>query len=222
MMRTRTIRKAHEAPKEKTRFEVGDLRFASLLPHDEWHALPSAIRRRFSRRPARGEAIVYAGRVTDMHMTFAGRAFARFGILIGGPLPLADDADEAAIVSVTEDAEGGGQNWTRVYAKRRGFPQVIQSTKNFAGPTGLEEQVSRGIGMALSVHEVKGALVFRSVSYFLKLGRLRMTLPSCLTPGRLTVTHREEGGEQFSFLLEIDHPVFGQIIRQFAVFHEVQ
>jgi hypothetical protein len=121
-----------------------------------------------------------------------------------------------------EDSQGGGQHWTRVYAKARGLPQVIQSTKSFSGPTGLEEQVSRGIGMALTVHEVEGALVFRSALYFLKAGRLRFAFSAFLTPGALTVTHREEEGGRFSFLLEIVHPIFGLVIRQLAVFREVK
>lgn len=221
-MRTRTIRQAHEAPGKTECPLIGDLRFASLLPHDEWHALPLAIRSRFSHRATGGEAVVYAGVVADVRMTFVGRLFAHLAVLVGGPLPLAEDAHMPAVVSVTEDATCGGQHWTRIYAKRRGFPQVIQSTKRFVGPTGLEEQVSRGVGMALTVHEVGGALVFRSACYFLKLRDLRVRLPNWLTPGALTVTHREEEGGQFSFLLEIVHPLFGLVVRQFALFREIR
>jgi hypothetical protein len=128
----------------------------------------------------------------------------------------------AAVVTVTENAATGGQNWTRLYARRRGFPQVIHSTKRFAGPTGLEEYVGCGIGMALTVHVEAGALLFRSHFYFLQIGQMRLRLPRALTPGALTVTHAELGDGRFNFTLAIVHPLFGAVIRQVAIFRETQ
>jgi len=124
------------------------------------------------------------------------------------------------VVTVTEDAASGGQIWTRICARSNGFPQVIHSAKRFAGPTGLEEYVGYGISMALRISVEREALVFRSVHYSLQAGRLRMVLPSWLTPGDLTVTHSDLGGGTFRFTLEIIHPRFGKLIRQSAVFRE--
>src|SRR6185503_15206597 len=107
--------------------------------------------------------------------------------LIGGPLPTARYAKVPSVVTVTEDMVTGGQIWTRLYARHNGFPQIIHSSKRFAGPTGLEEYVGRGIGMELTVHAEQGALLFRSARYFFRLGRLTLHLPAWLTPGALTV-----------------------------------
>ena len=124
------------------------------------------------------------------------------------------------IVTVTEDAASNGQIWTRITARRDGFPQVIHSAKRFAGPTGLEEYVGYGVSMALRISVVSEALRFRSVSYSFQLGRLWLALPNWLTPGDLTVTHGDLGCDAFRFTLEIVHPRFGMLIRQSAVFRE--
>lgn len=215
------LREAHASPSNSERSEIGDLRFRNLLPRDDWAALPAAIRHRFSKRVAGGATVLYAGEVVATEMTFAGWIAAQLARLVGSPLPRWRDAHVPAVVAVTEDMRSGGQIWTRVYTRKTGFPQVIHSAKRFAGTTGLEEHVSRGVGMALTVHQENGALVFRSARYFFRVGAVRATLPAWLTPGALTVTHTEEGGGQFSFLLEVVHPAFGRIIRQFATFHEV-
>ncbi|HTW33226.1 MAG TPA: DUF4166 domain-containing protein [Rhizomicrobium sp.] len=214
-------REAHASPPESRQNELGDLRFRNLLSREDWAALPAAIRHRFSRRVAGGATAIYAGEIVATELAFAGWIAAQLARLVGSPLPRSRDAHVPAVVSVTEDGRTGGQIWTRVYARKSGFPHVIHSAKRFAGTTGLEEHVSRGVGMALTVRQENGALVFRSTHYFFRIGPVRLTLPAWLTPGALTVTHAEEGGGQFSFLLEVVHPAFGRIIRQFAVFHEV-
>ncbi len=109
----------------------------------------------------------------------------RLARLIGGPFPTTTYVGAASIVTVTEHAASGGQTWTRLYACRKARPQIIHSTKMFAGTTGLEEHVGGGIGMALDVCAEAGALIFRSRHYFFRLGALRIALPKWATPGGL-------------------------------------
>ncbi len=199
---------------------LGDTRFRALLSHDDWARLPPDTRQRFSKRLAGGNTAVYAGEVVEVRFSRAGWWLAQIARLIGGPLPISADTRVPSIVTVTEDAVTGGQIWTRIYARRNGFPQVIHSSKRFAGPTGLEEYVGYGVGMALRIVVDGGELRFRSAHYFLQLGRLKAKLPAWLTPGALTVTHTDLGGGEFQFALEIIHPRLGMLVRQTAVFRE--
>jgi len=218
-------------PSPEQRADLGDLRFRALMSADDWTSLPPAIRRRFSKRLAGGQTAVYVGEIVESRMSLAGWCLAQAARLIGGPLPLTRDPPLArgstacshvpSVVTVTEDLGRGGQIWTRLYARRRGFPQVIHSSKRFAGPTGLEEHVGRGVGMALTVYARDGALVFRSDRYFIELFGRRFALPRWLTPGTLYVTHAELPDNRFSFTLQIFHPRWGLIIRQMAIFREV-
>jgi hypothetical protein len=203
---------------------LGDLRFRALLTEAEWAALSPAVRRRFSRRLADGRTAVYVGTVLEAWTSRAGWFMVQALRLIGGPLPTSRDAQVPSVVTVTEDmacdGASGGQVWTRLYARRRGFPQVIHSSKRFAGPTGLEEHVGCGVGMTLTVHVEEGALAFRSCRYFVELGHRRLMLPRWATPGALTVRHTEAEGGRFLFTLEIVHPRLGALVRQSAVFQE--
>jgi len=200
--------------------ELGDLRFRALLSESDWLALPHTIRRRFTKRLSGGNTTVYVGEVIETKMSAAGFLLAQAARLIGGPLPLSRDAHVPSVVTVTEDAATNGQHWTRLYARRRGFPQVVHSSKRFAGPTGLEEYVGCGVGMALTIHVENSALIFRAAHYFLQLGRFRLRLPAWATPGRLSVTHAELGDGRFLFKLDIVHPRLGRLICQTAAFKE--
>lgn len=199
---------------------IGDLRFRALLSEEEWNTLPPDVQRRFTKRLAGGRTAVYMGHITQCRINRAGRVLGQVLRLIGGPLPLSDDVDVPSVVTVTEDVETGGQIWTRLYANRSGFPQVLHSSKRFCGPTGLEEYIGFGISMALSVSVEDAVLTFRSAAYHLRLGSLRLRLPRWLEPGALTVTHRNQDSGRFAFGLELVHPLFGTLIKQVGHYRE--
>ncbi|MGY8666071.1 DUF4166 domain-containing protein [Bradyrhizobium sp. UFLA05-109] len=199
---------------------LDDRRFRALLSDEDWGRLPLATWRRFSKRVCDGDSVVYVGVVDEVSFSDLGWWFAQAARLIGGPLPTGRDIGVPMIVTVTEDARSGGQTWTRICARRNGFPQVIHSAKRFEGPTGLEEYVGFGVSMALRISVVDEVLEFRSAGYGLQIGRLWLRLPKWLTPGDLTVTHRDLGDGAFRFTLDVTHPRYGALIHQSAVFKE--
>jgi hypothetical protein len=205
---------------EFTPSPLGDLRFRALLRDDEWFALSATVRARFSKRLAAGETAIYVGRVTEIAMSRTGCLLVHLARLIGGPFPTSMDTGVASVVTVTENAATGGQTWTRLYARRKGVPQIIHSTKLFAGPTGLEEHVGGGVSMRLKVRVEDGNLVFHSRDYFLSLGKLRVAIPRWLTPGAITVTHSDLGDGSFTFTLDVEHPLLGTLIHQCVAFRE--
>ena len=207
-------------PRSRAAGALGDLRFRRLLGEAAWSELPAPVRARFSKRLCGGRTAIYTGEVVECRMSLAGRVLAQLARAIGGPLPLARDCWVPAAVSVAEDPASGGQIWTRIYGRRRGFPQAIHSAKRFCGPTGLEEYLGRGFGIALLAQVDEAALHFLSDHYFLKVGALRLRIPSWLSPGRMRVSHVECGGGRFAFLLELTHPLFGCLVRQTAMFDE--
>nr|WP_301332517.1 DUF4166 domain-containing protein [Parerythrobacter lacustris] len=184
----------------------------------DWARLPARVQARFAKRLGAGQCAVYRGEVLETRHSRLGWWLAHVCRLIGAPLPLESGGRQAALVNVSEHVPSGGQCWTRIYARDSGFPQTINSAKQFSGPTGLEEYLGRGIGMALRVEADPTALVFRSDHYFLRLGRRRMRIPHWLGPGRTTVTHRDLGHGRFAFDLRLDHPLFGALVIQHAEF----
>lgn len=199
---------------------LGDLRFRRLVGEAGWAALPEAVRARFSKRLGAGATALYAGEVVECRMSRLGCALAHLARRVGGPLPLSREAWLPATVAVTEDPVTGGQHWTRIYVRPRGFPQVIHSAKRFCGPTGLEEYLGCGFGIALRLAVENEALHFDSDHYFLALGPLRLRLPRWLEPGRMRVSHVDCGGGRFAFVLALRHPLLGLLVHQTAMFAE--
>ena len=197
-----------------------DTRFCRLLGTDAWTQLPEAVQVRFAKRMRPGYSVSYEGEIVDCRMAPAGWLLAQLCRCIGAPLPLSTDTGVAAVATVTEDGIGGGQVWSRMYARRRGFPQVIHSAKRFAGPTGLEEYLGGGFGIALTVAASEAGIAFLSDHYFLRLGQWRLRLPGWLSPGDLRIDHRDEGAGRFAFSLSLRHAALGELIHQVGRFRD--
>lgn len=200
--------------------ELYDPRFRRLLSAEDWAGLPAAVRKRFSKRIEGARVAIYPGVIRKVRFSGLGWCLAQICRLIGAPLPLHRDIGVPAAVSVSEDGESAGQCWTRVYGRKRGFPQVVHSAKRFAGDTGLEEHIGCGIAMALRVEPIEEGLAFISDHYLLHLGRWRLRLPHWLEPGRTTVRHIDQSDGGFLFSLELRHPIFGELLYQEGEFRD--
>ena len=199
---------------------LGDLRFRRLVGDEGWGRLPAAVRERFGHRVAGCRTILYSGEIVECRISRAGRCLAQAARLIGSPLPLSRACGLPAAVSVTENPVSGGQHWLRIYARPRGFPQVICSCKAFAGPTGLEEYLGRGFGIALRVVADEEALHFVSDHIFWRCRGLRLRLPRFLLPGDLAVSHVDCDDGSFFFELRLHHRWIGELVHQRAIFRE--
>jgi hypothetical protein len=201
--------------------DLCDARFRALLEREQWERLPPEVQWRFSKRLEGAESALYRGVVTDMQMSWLGWFLAQICRLFGAPLPLSRLAGGAAVVIVSEDRRCAGQCWTRIYARRHGFPQVIHSAKRFAGPTGLEEYLGRGLGMALRLEPLSDGLAFVSDHYFLQFGSWRVRLPRAITPGTARIAHRQMAGRAFLFELIDEHHWAGKLLHQQILFDDV-
>ncbi|AKS45202.1 protein of unknown function [Octadecabacter temperatus] len=200
-----------------------DDRFSRLVGAKKWQTLPQAVRKRFGKRLKGGVSVAYQGKVTSMRMNLAGRIIAHAARIIGAPLPYdMSCVDQPAVVTVTEDIAGSGQFWIRQYGRKAGFPQVVHSSKRFAGPTGLEEYIGYGIGMALNVCVQGQDLLFKSDHYFVQVFGRRVRLPRVLNPGALVIGHHDMGDGQFRFSLDLKHRLLGQMIYQDALFNDAK
>ncbi len=201
---------------------LGDLRFRQLFTDENWSKLPIAVRQRFGRRVAIGDAVIYRGHVEFNRVNHWGRIINTALRVVGAPLPLDTQNEGAAAVVTVTEAPDGAQVWMRQYARQnthRAFPQIIQSAKHFTGATGIEEHIGRGIGMSLIPCVEGEELVFRAQDIFWDIGlrgrrKLRLTLPHWLGPNVLRAGHEEIGGGHFAFTLQIEHKWFGKLIDQ--------
>lgn len=198
-----------------------DAPFRTLLGEDAWSRLAASVRQRFGELPAPGRSARYAGRYSVIRRSLVGWVFAQACRLIGTPLPAGAGRNVPALVTVAREAVGEGVVWRRAYRFRRG-ERVCTTVKRHDAKAGLLECVGRRFGMVLRLSEEQGALHFRSIRFFWRLGRRRLTWPLWLSPGAMHVTHADLGRGRFRFLLNVRHPWFGETFHQDGIFQALE
>jgi hypothetical protein len=204
--------------------------YADLLGNDAWTSLPANVRARFDPHDPSNANKTYRGDVVSTQISNVGRILVQLARVVGAPLPLENGATGPAAVVLSNlqqspTATATGQVWTRIYARSSGLsgvalPQVIQSAKRFAGPTGLEEHLGFGLVMPLVLSVEGRDLAFRATRFQLVLLGYRFTLPRWLTPFDCEVIHRDAGSGQFTFILSLTHPKLGRLVHQVARFED--
>jgi hypothetical protein len=195
-----------------------DPSFERLLGELAWRRLAPAIRERFRWKPAFGAEIRYVGEMLVVRSSRLGWVLAQLCRLIGTPLAPHRGTHVPVTVTLSLDSDGAGVVWRRLYRFPSRRAVTCVSVKKATDAEGLIECVGGGIGMWLRLSERAGALHFRSTGYFWAFGRRRLALPDWLTPGALTVVHRDEGLGRFRFVISVVHPLLGETFFQDGVF----
>ncbi|NVJ62458.1 MAG: DUF4166 domain-containing protein [Gammaproteobacteria bacterium] len=202
--------------------------YQKLIGQSAWNRLHPAIQNRFTYPVSttgdnlfcKNETVIYKGVMNKVQMSLMGKILAYCCRLIGTPLALYEGENIPTTVKVYPDKNRGGMTWDRRYHFPNKPTNQVVSTKSI-NQNGLSELVGFGFGMKLDVNEYKGAIVFESTKFFVKIGKLKLTIPDWLTPGKTTVQQRAINNEEFEFTLRVTHKFFGQMFYQIGRFKNI-
>lgn len=192
---------------------------------DDWNKLHPDIKRRFNKNPEFSKSLRYKGILNELTASFWGKIIAHIAKpLIGGALIPHSDYNFPVDIQVY-CKEGLNHVFKhRVYQLngRKPIEFISHMEQHEDGSKRrLREYVGAGLGMFLIPFAKDGDLHFRSDGYFWEIGKLRIPLPSMMSPGKTRLSHTNIGSDKFSIRIDIDHVIFGKMFTQEGTFEEV-
>ncbi len=185
-----------------------------------WNSVDPAVRDRMDRLLTAGTATTFIG-VGCVRRSKLGWCFAQLSRLLGGPLVVRQGERVTTIVRIAPTSNGL-RCWHRTFLFEDGSHQLVQTTKLVHPRLGLLDAVGaqgeRRLTTRMIVRADGKSLHFTSEGYFLRVGRFNLSIPSLMTPGRLTAEHRDIGGGKFVYTLMFNHPLWGQTFFQEGIF----
>jgi len=193
--------------------------YRSLLGERSWEKLHPDIRERFSENSVHRE-VTYRGVMEEVYASKFGKILANIFRIIGSPLAIHSGANIPTTVRVYRNEKLGGMTWDRFYFFPDDKVDRVKSTKCIRQSVGLIELVGFGFGMYLKLSEKNGALHFESKGFFWSFGKLKISIPDFLSPGKTTVSQSAERNNRFKFTLDVEHKFFGKLFQQVGYFTE--
>jgi len=191
--------------------------YSALVGEKGWKKLHPEIRERFSNKLH--QKVTYKGVMSEVYLSFAGKILALLCRLIGSPLAYYSGKNVPIKVNVYPNEALDGMTWDRFYQFSNQKENRIKSTKCIQ-KHGLVEMVGFGFGMELDVYEKNGSIVFESSRFFWQIGKLRITIPDLLSPGKTVVSQQALNSQKFQFKLDVTHPILGKVFKQVGIFEE--
>ncbi len=194
--------------------------FAKILGKAQWSRLPPLVRRRFEREDAGFKERIYAGQMSVIRATKLGKLLAFFCQIIGTPVVPLTGKNVGMFVRLFNVPSVRGIAWERIYRFDNHPIITVRSTKMLGDANTLVEMLGFGLRMPLQLSEKNGDLYFESTGYFFQWGWLKIPLTHWFPPGKTTVIHRDLGNGKFNFILQTNHPWFGEMFYQEGSFQD--
>ena len=203
-----------------------------LLGDVAWRRLPPAVRTRFG-EPV--QKVDYVGEFDVVRASIIGRVIAFLCKAIGTPVVPRTGLRVPAIIHVGPVDRGA--SWLREYRWPNGHACRVHSTKVIGADGTLTEELPAGLRMPLSVYQRRGVLHFVSKGYYFefkmhrvpgwrsgsgRVARLKIPLPTWLSPGTTHVEHADESNGWFRFTMTVTHPLFGEVFYQTGRFRAAE
>ena len=194
--------------------------FKKLLGYVQWNRLPASVRKRFNREDAGFQERIYAGEMKVVRASKLGKLLALCCQIIGTPVVPLTGTNVGMFVRLFNVPSVQGIAWERIYRFNDHPIITVRSTKTLSDANTLVEMLGFGLRMPLKLFEKNGDLYFESTGYFFQWGWLKIPLPHWFPPGKTTVIHRDLGNGEFAFILQTDHPWFGEMFYQEGRFRD--
>ncbi|TNE30573.1 MAG: DUF4166 domain-containing protein [Alphaproteobacteria bacterium] len=188
---------------------------------DDWDKIDPNIQTRFNADPAPGRPIIYKGKMTVLRRSWLGWLIAKLTFFTDGAFCAWNGTDiEADIEVFKKDGSEDIHKIRRYYFPDKKKTYIFKSHMHLNEQGELLEFVGAGLGMVVKVQEKNHALFFTDGGCFFHIGTYRVSMPSFLTLGKIKLTHTNTGKNRFKIVIDITHPLFGQLFYQEGVFED--
>ncbi len=189
----------------------------------KWFDLHKDIQNRFDETPEPGKPLCYRGTLDILWCSNLGKllAFLTKPIIKGALMPYRSNHCPVDIQVYKKD-NCPYLFKQRIYQLKESKHVQFTSHMSEDKPGEIMEYVGAGLGMKLTVFEKEGNLHIKSDGYFLKIGPVKIPMPSIFTPGKTYLTHINENKEKFRIRIDINHCLLGKMFIQEGSFYRVE
>jgi len=175
---------------------------------DQWDQLSTIIQQHYDISPGIPGSVVMAGVMEEVYHSRIAKGYIFIGRIFGALIPYKGVNIPVEVKNWTNENDPA-MFWFRTFQ----FPNkavIFSSHMVYECDNQIIEFVRFGMGVRMKMSVRQGALVFKGVSYCLKFGSIKFTLPNWMLLGDAEISETAIDSNYFRVDFRIIHPLFGR------------
>ncbi|MES9833196.1 MAG: DUF4166 domain-containing protein [Candidatus Thiodiazotropha sp. DIVDIV] len=175
-----------------------------------WEALSEIVKQHYDITPGEDTTLILRGEMSEVYHSTIAKLYLLPGRIFGALVPYRGKKIPTVVKNWTSAKNSKAMFWYRtLHFPNR--PQVIfQSRMEHLAGNEIIEYVKYGMGIRMALFEDNHSLVYKSLGYVLRIGRLKLPIPNWMILGNATIVERATSDTLLHLDFEIVHPLFGK------------
>jgi len=177
---------------------------------DNWEKLADVIKQHYDITPGKPSNMIIKGVMDEVYHSSIAKLFILPGRIFGALVPYKGKNIPTEVRNWTTADNNKAMFWHRTLTFP-GKPVVIfESRMEHIKDDEIIEYVRYGMGIRMKMSVQNNALVFKSIGYVWKLGKIKIPIPTWAILGNAEITEKSISDNRFFIDFQIIHPLFGR------------
>ncbi len=185
---------------------------------DNWEKLANVIKRHYDITPGKSSNMLINGVMDEVYHSSIAKLFILPGRIFGALVPYKGNNIPTEVRNWTTSDNNKAMFWYRTLTFPGKPPVIFESRMEHIKDDEIIEYVRYGMGIRMKVSVKDSALIFNSIGYVWKLGRIKIPIPTWAILGNAAIIEKAISDDQFFIDFQIIHPLFGRTFAYSGVY----
>jgi hypothetical protein len=174
-----------------------------------WDALAPIIQAHYDLSPFTDQSLQLKGCMDNLSNSMFTNLLIPFTTLVGALVPYRGKKIAVEVVNQTH-SDKAGFYWQRTFSIEKRKPFIFKSVMHCTGPQEITEYLRFGFGIRFKLTENKGGLIYQDNGHVWKVGQRSIPVPINYLIGKAYIEEMPVSDTEFSMMMVLTHPIFGQ------------
>lgn len=177
---------------------------------DHWDELPDIIKQHYDISPGESAQLTIKGVMDEVYHSPIAKLFILPGRIFGALVPYKGRDIPTEVRNWTSTDNNDAMFWHRTLNFPNRPPAVFKSRMEHVKDNEIIEYVRHGMGIRMQMSVNDDALLFKSIGYVWKIGKLKIPIPTWAILGDAEIIEKPISDDTFFIDFNMKHPLFGR------------
>lgn len=185
---------------------------------NNWDDLAETVKQHYDITPGEASNMTIKGVMDEVYHSPIAKLFLLPGRIFGALVPYKGKNIPTEVKNWTTRDNNAAMFWHRTLEFPNKAPVIFKSRMEYVKDDEIIEYVRYGMGIRMRMFVKDSALIFKSIGYIWKIGRIKIPIPTWAILGNAEIIERAISDDEFYIDFNMIHPLFGRTFSYSGVY----